>query len=157
VNSRRRVVYLAGVDAARKEMKDFLFSYAAKPYPHVVLVAEASVIERKDTALSGLARKVRVERFKEYKRVDTFALCRSIEAGNAGQSLRYLRQLLESGEKPERILGGLRYSWERAAGGPQTVRRIRQLLLADAAMKTGRLKPELALERMIVSLTQQIS
>lgn len=156
VNNRRRLVYLAGVDTAKKEMKEFLSLYSAKPYAHVVLVAEARAVERKDTVLSGLARHARVERFKEYKQADTFTLARSIEAGNASGSLRTLRQLLESGEKPERILGGLRYSWERAQGTPQTVRRIKQLLLADAAIKTGRLKPELALERLVVSLTRQV-
>jgi DNA polymerase III delta subunit len=151
-----RLIVLARADAAKKEVKEFLFSYAAKPYPHVVLVIDAERIERKDTMLSGLMSRAQVVRFREDTQIDTFALGRSIESGKTAEALQALRVLLKAGEKPERIIGGLRYSWDRGFGSPETARRIKLLLTADAAIKTGRMKPDLALETLIVSLAGRL-
>jgi len=151
-----RLIFLAGADAAKKDVKEFLFSYAAKPYRHVVLVIDTERIDRKDAVLSGLMSRVQLVRFREEKQADAFALARSIEAGRTAEALRVLRALMKAGEKAERIIGGLRYSWDRGSGSPETVRRIKLLLTADAAIKTGRLKPDLALETLIVSLAGRL-
>lgn len=156
VDNAVRLIVLAQADAAKKDLKEFLSSYAAKPYAHVVLVIDCQGIDRKDTALSGVARGAQVVRFRDESRVDTFALGRSIESGRIADALRELRVLLQGGEKPERIIGGLRYSWDRGASSPETIRRIKLLLTADAAIKTGRMKPDLALETLIVSLSAQL-
>jgi DNA polymerase III delta subunit len=64
-----------------------------------------------------------------------------------------LNQLLKKGERPERILGGLRYSWENSIATPlETRRRLKALLNCDIDIKTGRLKADFALERLVVSL-----
>jgi DNA polymerase III delta subunit len=69
-----------------------------------------------------------------------------------------LGQLLREGERPERILGGLRYSFEQGNLVPQQARkRLRLLLNCDIEIKTGRLKAGLALEKLILSLCQPVN
>ena len=65
----------------------------------------------------------------------------------------FLSKLLEEGERPERILGGLRYAWERDAASPlETRRRLKALLTCDIEIKTGKIKPVFALERLVIKL-----
>ncbi len=75
---------------------------------------------------------------------------------NFGQSLWYdniERRLLENGERPERILGGLRYAVEKTTYHPlESKKRLKFLLNCDTDIKTGRLKAEFALERLVVAL-----
>jgi DNA polymerase III delta subunit len=76
-----------------------------------------------------------------------------IESKRPDYALRTLSQLLKNGEKPERILGGLRYSFQRGPHTPLEIRKAIKLLLnCDITIKTGRLKPEFALERLVVKL-----
>jgi DNA polymerase III delta subunit len=91
--------------------------------------------------------------FKETVKPDTFVLSRSIESRRLDTALKLLDQLLKDGEKPERILGGLRYAWERGIANPvETKRRLKLLLGCDIDIKTGRLKPSFALEKLVVGL-----
>lgn len=68
-------------------------------------------------------------------------------------ALRILNELLRNGERPERILGGLRYAWEREfTPGVEAKRRLKLLLNCDINIKTGKLKPNFALEKLVISL-----
>ena len=59
----------------------------------------------------------------------------------------------DKGEKPERIMGGLRASWTRYPADPLSLKkRLKILLQCDLDIKTGRIKPVYALERLIVNL-----
>jgi len=49
-------------------------------------------------------------------------------------------------------MGGLRYAWERGVHPAEAKRRLRLLLECDIDIKAGRIKPEFALERLIVRL-----
>jgi hypothetical protein len=52
-----------------------------------------------------------------------------------------------------RILGGLGYTWERDVMAPlEAKRRLKLLLNCDVEIKTGRLKPNFALEKLVISL-----
>lgn len=148
-----RLIELASADQAKKELKEFLVSYAGKPYRHVVLVIDSDQVDRKDPFLTALMRKAQVVKFKESKEADTFVLGRNIEWGKTAEALVTLRALLKAGERPERIIGGLRYAWDRGQATPETARRIKLLLTTDAAIKTGKMKPDLALEALVVSLS----
>jgi DNA polymerase III delta subunit len=64
-----------------------------------------------------------------------------------------LADLFKSGEKPERILGGLRYQLIRHTTNiKDKLKKITLFLEADVNIKTGKLKPEFALEALIIKL-----
>lgn len=153
LKSSKRMLVIKDAQLLKEELKEFLLEYAKKPYKQSVLVLDMGALDRKDGFVNRISRYSRVFRFKETIKADAFSLSRFIERRQPDYALRTLNQLLKEGEKPERILGGLRYAWERdSSHNLQTRMRLKALLDCDIQIKTGRLKPIFALERLIVGL-----
>jgi DNA polymerase III delta subunit len=149
----RRLVVVKNSQRLKEEIKKFLLSYARKPYPHIVLVLDIQRYSFKDEFTKRMSPLSHVIRFRESAKLDTFALSRAIESRKIHYCLNILQQILEKGEKPEQIVGGLRYVWDQDIRRPQEARkRLRLLLDCDIAIKTGRLKPQMALERLLTQL-----
>lgn len=151
--SQKRIVIIKGIQDLKKEVQEFLLEYLKRPEPKIILILDADYYEPKDEFMNQVARRAQVLRFKEPAAINTFTLSRKIGSGRAGEALKVLNQLLENSEKPERILGGLRYAKEKEMRSPQELRKqLKALLNCDIDIKTGRLKPEFALERLVVRL-----
>ena len=149
----KRLVVVKNSERLKEEIKKFLLSYAGKPYPHIVLVLDIQRYSFKDEFTKRMSRFASVIRFREAAEPDTFALGRAIESRKIHNCLDILQQILEKGEKPEQIMGGLRYVWDQDIRRPQEARkRLRLLLDCDIAIKTGRLKAQMALERLVTRL-----
>lgn len=153
VRSAKRIVLLNNAQILREEIKEFILGYAKRPYKQVVFILDFERQEKKDAFLNGLIRYSKVFRFPDEVRPDAFTLSRQITLKNTGYALKLLAGLLELGQKPEMIMGGLRHSWENdTAHCPDTKRRLRLLLNCDLEIKTGRLKPDFALEKLVIGL-----
>jgi len=152
--SNKRMVVFRDIGNARQEVREFILTYVQRPFPQILLVLDAEKRGQKDDFINTLAKSCRVVSFNETIPVDTFALNRQIERKNISGALLLLHELLENGEKPERILGGLRYALEKNTLHPYRLRKgLRILLGCDLEIKTGKLKPEFALERLVVRLS----
>lgn len=153
INSDRRIVVIKNAQDIKQDIKEFILNYIKKPHPKILLVLDIDRQDPKDEFIKHITRYAKVFRFRETPSLDTFALSRQIELHKTDYALQLLNQLLQNGEKPERILGGLRYSWERGVFEPLEVRkRLRLLLNCDLDIKTGRIRPEFVLERLIINL-----
>ncbi len=153
LKSAKRIIVIKDAQLLNKESQDFLLAFAKKPHPQLVLVLDFLQYDNKDKFLQDLCRHSRLLRFKETVNPDTFALSRQIELRKTAAALRLLNQLLKNGEAPERILGGLRYAWEKQdTQSLYAKKKLKFLLGCDLEIKTGRLKPAWALERLIVNL-----
>ena len=153
LKSKKRIVVIKGSQNLKDDIKEFIVKYALKPRNQVVVVLDIDAYSPKDEFVKQVSRNAQVCRFKEEIRLDTFALSRAIDSRKSSYALGVLNQLLRNGEKPERILGGLRYSWENSAADiSQLKRKLRLLLACDIDVKTGRLRPDFALEKLVVNL-----
>ena len=153
VNNPKRIVVIKDAEYLKEDSKEFLLKYAKSPYKQVVLVLDISHIEKRDDFINRIYKFTRIIRFKETRRLDAFILSRQIDLNRPDLALRVLNQILKEGERPERILGGLRYAWERSAAHPVEMRkRLKFLLNCDLEIKTGKLKPSFALEKLVLSL-----
>lgn len=146
LKSPKRVIVIRDTQNLKEDCRNFVLDYLAKPSAGVVLIFDTGRYNPKDEFIGGLSRLAQVSRFSEPAPVNTFTLSRQIEARKTFEALKALNQLLENGEKPERILGGLRYA------GENDRRRIKALLDCDIDIKTGRLKAEFALEKLVIRL-----
>lgn len=152
-NAKKRLVVIKEVAQLKGEVREFLLKYASNPYLWVILILDTVQKEPQDEFIARISKYACVYRFREAVKFDTFTLSRQIERRRPDYALRILNQLLQNGEKPERILGGLRYSWEKAAAHPlESKKRLKLLLNCDLEIKTGRLKPSFALEKLVVGL-----
>jgi len=151
--AQKRIVVIRNAQALKKDLQEFILQYAKKPLAQIVLILDVSRYDLKDQFLNRIMRLSEVVRFKDNIQPDAFALARQVNLKKADYALRTLNQLLNNGEKPEWILGGLRYATERDIVHPLEKRKRLKLLLAcDIDIKTGKLKPAFALEKLIVSL-----
>ncbi|MFH1440856.1 MAG: hypothetical protein ABIH18_02280 [Candidatus Omnitrophota bacterium] len=153
LKSRRRVLVVKDAQDLKQDIKDFVKKYVQQPYPSLVLVLDISSGKAKDPFINHISSYSQVCRFQEAASVNVFALIRQIEQKRIPSALLILSQLLKTGEKPERIIGGFRYAWEKNAQiHPQAKDRIKILLDCDIDIKTGRLKAEFALEKLVIQL-----
>ncbi len=155
VKSPARIVLIREAESLKEEIKEFVLRYAAKPQKRLCLILDmhSPLKERKDGFLNRLLPYVKIMRFKQEPEIDAFTLARQIGSRQADSALRVLSRLLSQGERPERILGGLRFAFEKEGfGWPQARKRLKLLLACDIDMKSGRLKPDFALEKLVVSL-----
>lgn len=153
VRAKKRVIVVKDAQALEEDIKAFLLKYVRAPSSFIVLVLDFSHYDPKDEFINRLAKYSVVCRFREQVLPDTFVLARQINLKKADYALRILSQLLDNGQKPEWILGGLRYATERDVVQPlEKRRRLNLLLHCDIDIKTGRLKPVFALERLVVGL-----
>lgn len=153
VRVKRRVIVIKQAEGLKADTKEFISSYVRNPYEWVILVLDIDWQEPKDEFIKRISGYSEVCRFKQTARPDAFLLAQRIDLKEPEYALRLLSQLLKNGEKPERLLGGLRYSWERQLNQPLKRRkRLKAILDCDIDIKTGRLKACFALERLVVSL-----
>ncbi len=154
LSSSKRIILIKEAQLLKQEAKDFLLKNISFFAQHLILVFFWEHFDSKDSFLIKLSKQAKVLRFKEEYRPDTFVLGRDLEEKHFDSALKTLKQLLSNGESPERILGGLRYQWEKnLAAKPKALsNRIKLLMVCDLEIKTGKLRAELALEKMIASL-----
>lgn len=153
LKAKKRIVVIKDSQNLKDEIKEFIIRYVKKPIPEILLVLDMDKYPLKDEFIRQISRYCEIFRFKEEMRLDAFALSRAIDFKKSNYPLWVLNQLLRKGEKPERILGGLRYSWENSnAVTLHTKRKLRLLLSCDIDIKTGRLRADFALERLVVNL-----
>ncbi len=148
-----RMVVIRNLGEAKPEVKDFISSYVRNPSPGIILVLDIDRVERKNAFIEDISRYAQIRRFRFEAQPSSFVLSRLIESKKSGESLKALHQLLDSGEKPERIMGALRASWMRYPADPLSLKRMLKILLqCDLDIKTGKMKPVFALEKLIVKL-----
>lgn len=149
----KRIIVIKDAQLLAKETQEFLLDFAKSARKDLVLVLDFTRFDYKDEFVKAISLGATVTRFKEIVNPDTFVLNRQIQLRKTDLALRILNQLLKNGEAPERILGGLRYAWEKQdLGSAIAGKKLKLLLNCDLEIKTGRLKPACALEKLVVNL-----
>jgi len=153
LKAKKRVVIIRQANLLKPQIKEFILKNIKTLSQGVVLIMDVDRLGRQSDALVRIAKFAQVIQLGGKPVLDTFTLSRQIEFRSVDQALRILDQLLKKGERPERIMGGLRYSWERGSSSSIRIRKRLGLLLAcDLEIKRGRLKADLALEKLVISL-----
>ena len=151
--AKKRIIVIKDAQQLKDDIRQFILKYARQSNPAVILILDITQLNPKDEFLKHISRYAQVSRFKEIVRPDAFTLWRQIEARRPDYALRVLNQLLEGGEKPERIIGGLRYAWEKGnIYSAQTNKKFQALLNCDIEIKTGKLRSDFALEKLVIKL-----
>lgn len=153
VKSSKRIVVIRNAEELDAKIDDFIIEWAKSARDDIILLLDMADPAKKENLLKNIHRYTKIFRFKDAQALNTFNLTRALEQRRPDYALKILDQLLKDGERPERILGGLRYALERSQLNPVEVkRRIRFLIDSDIEIKTGRLKPVFILEKLIVRL-----
>jgi len=154
INSPKRLVVIKDTSKLSEKIKDFLINYAKKPRNDIIMVLDILRHDAKDAFLKTLALHAKSVNFAEASHVNTFKLCDELDRKRIAPALKILHRLLLEGEKPERILGGLRYRWlkDYALSPKEKTRRLNLLLNCDIDIKRGRLRADFSLEKLFINL-----
>ncbi|MCM8801054.1 MAG: hypothetical protein NC912_03455 [Candidatus Omnitrophica bacterium] len=151
--ARKRIVIIKEAEELNREIKEFIYKYVRKPYPWICLILDINYLDPKDELIERTSGFVKIHRFKQSYLLNTFTLIRQIELNHPETALKVLNQLLEGEEKPERLLGSLRSAFQSHLLNPIIFKkRLKALLHCDLEIKTGRLNPHFALEKLIINL-----
>lgn len=153
LQSPKRIVVIKNTEDLKEEIEDFIFEWSKKPSQATILLLDFSEQAQKEGFIKRIHSYAKVFRFKEKVPLNTFNLIRQIELRRPDYALKVLDQILKDGERPERILGGLRYALEKSSPvSIQARRKVKLLLNCDIEIKTGKLKAPFALEKLVVGL-----
>jgi DNA polymerase III delta subunit len=153
VKAKKRIILIKEAQHLKDDIREFIIGYARDKKSPAVIILDIAQVDRKDGFFSRISQYAQVCRFKENVKEDTFTLSRQIGIQRLDYALATLSRLLEDGEKPERIIGGLRYAWERNdSHSPQAKKKLKALVNCDIDIKTGRLRPDFALEKLVIKL-----
>ena len=151
--SARRLVIVRNAHKLKSADAAVLLAFLKKPLAHVELVLESS-----EAALKGDLREVvalcTTTVFGTASTGNAFDMARLISAGQAREALKMLNDLYNDAH-PLQIMGALVWYWgkEGRALGPERFERgLKALEEADLNIKRSRLKPEYAVEKLVVEL-----
>ena len=122
--------------------------------PHAVLVLDSNVWDFNDEFVKKI-KKAKIINFPGAKNPGVFDMMRAMERHNEIEALKILNQLFSSGIHPLQIMGGLVWWWSqlrRKIPSGRFENGILSLQETDFNIKRSRLKPEYALEMLVVKL-----
>jgi DNA polymerase III delta subunit len=153
VKANQRLILIKDAPGLRTDIKQYLLSWLSKPFPHVSLILDARRIDKRDQFFNRISTLIKLINFRQSREINAFTLARQITQKKIKPAMRLLRQLLLQGERPEKILGALRYQLhQERLDLTEKKKKLMFLLNCDIDIKTGKLKPELALERLLIRL-----
>jgi len=151
----KRLIFIRDVDKLNASSKEKLLSLIKNPNPKILLVLDTQVSELKEAFLIKIANSSKVFHFGREKTFNAFDLADAIKAKRTQEALKIFSIIHQKGEHPTRILGGLFWSWRKMKSflkADNFKRGVELFLETDINIKFSRLKPEVALEILIVKL-----
>ncbi len=154
VLAKQRLLVIKDILKLKPDIQEYILSRLKDLPQNLILILDVSKTSAEASRFIGaLLKAAKVITFKSPPETNAFDLARAIERKSSESALNILADLFANGERPERILGALRYQFVRPGASPGESRNKIQLLLeTDNNLKTGRIKPVFALEALVVKL-----
>lgn len=152
--AKQRLVVLKEGHKLSTQNKELVLAFAKDPGP-CVLIIDSDKTETEESLVKKLGSAAKVVSFKTQTPLNVFNLTRAIATRKSAESLKILSALLAQGEQPLSIMGGLIWYWKNARRefSLEVFKKgLLSLQEADLNIKRSRLKPEHALELLVVKL-----
>lgn len=152
---KKLIFIIKEIERLSPDIKKFILSYIKSPSVSLILVLDVYSFDGRDDFINTLANnnQIKVFNFKRSFYPSVFSLSRLINQKKTQEALNVLNELIIQKTKPEKILGGLRYQWEKEPLGiEEKTKRFNMLLEADVSIKRGAFSPGVALETLLVKL-----
>ena len=133
-----------------------IVEFLEKLFNHAVLVLDSDEWEQKNSFVKKVRRMVEIVEFSTSTKLNVFDLTKVIDFKKESEALKILDQLMNQGIHPLQILGVLVWFWGQVRLSGVSAEQFEKGLLAlqeaDLNIKRSRLKPEYAVELLIVKL-----
>ncbi len=152
--SKNRLVIIRECQKLTAQNKELILEFSGNPGP-CVLVLESQKADLTDAFIKTMSRTAKVLNFKNEEPLNVFNLTRAIAIKKPAEALKILSALLDQGDQPLQIMGGLVWFWKdarRGFSGEEFKKGLLALQEADLNIKRSRLNPNHALEVLVVKL-----
>lgn len=157
----QRLLLIRTIEKLTATNKNIISEFIRLPNRHAVLVLDSDQSFLKGEFFRELMTSAQVTRFgKGGRKEDMWAMTRAIEARQPADALKILNILLEGGDAPLKIMGGLVWFWGSVRPRVSKEGFKKGLLVlqeADLNIKRSRLKPEHAVEIAVTQLSSLIA
>ena len=122
----------------------------------MVLVLEADRLSASDPFIKKIHKKADIFNFSQKERQNVFDMTKAMSSRQTAEALKILSELLTEGDQPLQIMGALVWFWRKIKDRLTAVRYVQGLQFlqeADLNIKRSRLRPDYALEVVVVKLT----
>ncbi len=160
VVAKKRLLVVRQAHKLTEKNISLLLKFAQTPDLKTDVVCDAPVAELKTAAFKELIASAKVFQSSSDKKENVFDVTKAMTARKPAEALSVLGRILSSGEHPLQILSGLLWFWGREKNrvSPERFQKgLKVLQETDVNIKRSRLKPEYALEVLVVKLTSLIA
>ena len=151
----QRLIMIRECHRLSPQNQEIIFQFLEKSCNHAVLVLDADEWDHKNTFLKKVRRMVELVEFSTSSKLNVFDLTKAIDLKKESEALKILDHLTGQGIHPLQVLGTLVWFWGQArysVSGEKFEKGLLALQEADLNIKRSRLKPEYAVEFLIVKL-----
>ncbi len=153
----KRLVIIRQGERLKDRNLEIVLEFLNDPLKTTVVVLDYDDLDLKSALFNKLKPLTEVTFFGEGKALNVFDMTRAIGQRNGGEALRILHELLENNTHPLQIMGGLVWYWgkERDRLSSKNFQKgLMALEEGDLNIKRSRLKPEYAIEKVVIELAE---
>ena len=158
--AKKRLVVIRTIEKFNQQNKDIILTFLKQDQPHVDVILDSNEAELSNAFLKDVAQLAKVIQFKKEIPANVFDMTNAIAAQKTTQALKILGDLLAADIHPLQIMGGLVWFWGKSKNRVRNEnfhQGLRVLQDTDLNIKRSRLKPEHALEVLVVKLSSLIA
>ncbi|MBL7197498.1 MAG: hypothetical protein ISS47_05325 [Candidatus Omnitrophica bacterium] len=156
LQAKKRIVVIKQVEKFSPANRKILLSFIKTPHNYNILILDTEISDLKNNKfVLDISRYAKIFNFKKERLLTVFDLADAIVKKNTAIALKILFQLISKGERPHRLLGALSWKWNKIQEfltNEEFKKGLRLFFETDVNIKSGRLKPNFALELLVIKL-----
>lgn len=153
--SDQRLIFIHEADKLNEHCKEILLEFLNSQPQHAVLILDCAALSEKDAIWGQIRRQAKVFETVASPKENVFDMTRQMLSGRTAEALKVLNSMYDDGVHPLQIMGGVIWAWgneKPRLRASQYEKGLRELQEADMNIKRSRLKPEQAVEVLVVKL-----
>ena len=153
--SKKRVVVVKAIEKLKEPHQKIIAGFLAEKDAPVVLILDSDQTQIKGAFINDVRRIAKTTVYQDEARQNVFDMTRAMERRQPVEALKILSDILDEGDQPVQIMGALVWFWGRKRSDvplKRFQRGLECLQEADLNIKRSRLRPQFALEKLVVSL-----
>lgn len=152
----QRLVVLRQCEKLNEHNREIVLEFVFQASTTVTLVLDYDEMDTRSAFFAKLKPLVQMVQFGQEKSLNVFDMTRAISSRDASGALKMLHELMDGNTHPLQIMGGLVWFWSKEREHLSAERFQKGLAVlqeGDLNIKRSRIKPEHAVEKVVVELT----
>lgn len=153
----RRVVVIRQLTKLTPYNQKLLLEFCQEPQSHLILILDTEESQAKTAFLKKIGKLAEVIRCGTKEERNVFSVTNAMKTGDLTSALKALNDLIEDGQHPLQLMGGLLWFWGSVRERMSQIsfqKGLDFLRQADLNIKRSRLNPETAVEMLVIQLTR---